>query len=38
MMLMIGVKLFAIETDVQKKRKANAMTKRCMLGFPSSVN
>jgi hypothetical protein len=35
---MIGVKLFAIETEMQKRRRANAMTKRCMLGFPFSVN
>jgi hypothetical protein len=35
---MIGVKLFAIETDVQKKRRVNAITKRCIVGFPSSVN
>jgi hypothetical protein len=34
---MIGVKLFAIETDVQKKKRVNAMTKRCIFGFSSSV-
>jgi hypothetical protein len=29
---MIGVKLFAIETDVQKKRRV--MTRRGIFGFP----
>jgi hypothetical protein len=32
---MVGVKLFAIETDPQKKRRAHAMANRCIFDTPS---
>jgi len=34
---MIDVKLFAIDADPQKKRRVNAMTKRCIFGLPLSI-